>query len=158
MASAFVEKYKVVNGCPVTTTNTGITCDYISVKNAHKVTIIANLLQAGSHATELAVSVATTVAAGSATAMTALMPVWKNADVSATDTLVKSADADSIAATAGTTNQLLVMEILCDRLPAGYDCLAATLADSSNGANFATVTYLIETRYPQATPPTAILD
>ncbi len=152
------ETFKIVNGTPVVTTNTGVTCDYISVKNAHKVTIIAELLQAVSHATALGYNVATAVAPTGATAGTATMPIWKNADVSSTDTLVRGTDAATVAATAGATNQTLVIEIDPARLPAGYDCIAATLSDSSQSTNYATVTYLIETRYPQATPPTAITD
>lgn len=158
MSALFCEKYKIVNGKPVTTTNGAITGDYISLKNARRVVIIAELLQAASHATALGVNVATDVAASGAAAMTAVMPVWKNANVATSDTLVKSADAATIAATAGTTNQELVMEIIPERLPAGYDCIAATLTASSEATNFATITYLIEEKYPQATPPAAITD
>jgi len=158
MAGLFPEKYKIVNGTPVVTTNTAVTGDYISVKNAKRVVIIAELLQAASHATALGYNVATAVAPTGAAAGTAVMPVWKNADIATSDTLVKGDDAATIAATAGTTNQQLVMEILPERLPAGYDCIAATLTASSQATNFATITYLIETKYPQATPPAAITD
>ena len=158
MAQTFVEKYKVVNGTPVATTNGGITCDYISVKNAHRVIILAELLQAVSHATALGLNEATAVAGTSASAVTATFPIWKNADVSSTDTLVRGTDAASVSATAGATNQELVIEVDPSKLTAGYDCIAATLSDSSQATNFATVTYFIETRYPQATPPAAITD
>ena len=158
MSQLFPEIYKIVNGKPVTTTSGAITGDYISVKNARRVVIIAELLQAASHATALGVNVATDVAASGAAAMTALMPIWKNANVATTDTLTRATDAATIAATAGTTNQQLVMEVIPGRLPAGYDCIAATLTASSEATNFATITYLIETAYPQATPPAAITD
>lgn len=154
----FVEKFKVVNGSPVATTNGAIVGDYISVKNAHRVTIIAELLQAATHATALGINEATAVAGTSAAAVTAVQKVWKNADVSASDTLVKGTDAASIAATAGTTNQQLVIEFDPSTLSAGFDCIAATLSDSSEATNFATITYFIETRYPQATPPSGIVD
>ena len=158
MAQTFVQKYKVVTGTPVATTNGGITCDYISVKNAHRVIIIAELLQAASHATALGVNQATAVDATGAAAMSATFPIWKNANVSASDTLVRGTDAATVSATVGTTNQLLVIEVNTDKLTDGYDCIAATLSDSSQATNYATVTYLIETRYPQATPPAAITD
>ena len=154
----FVEKYKVVNGSPVATTNGGITADYISVKNAHRVIILVELLQAVSHTTALTVNVATDVAATGATAMVAVQKIWKNADVSATDTLVRGTDAVTVLATAGATNQQLVMEVDVAALAAGYDCIAAVLDNSAQATNFATITYFIETRYPQATPPTAITD
>jgi hypothetical protein len=158
MSALFPEKYKIVTGSPVATTNGGITGDYISVKNARRVIVIAELLQAQSHATALGYNVATAVAPTGAITGTPLMPIWKNAAILVSDTLVKSADAATIAATAGQTNQLLVMEIIPERLPAGYDCIAATLSDSSQATNFATITYLIEEKYPQATPPAAITD
>jgi hypothetical protein len=158
MKTVLPEQFKIVNGTPVATTNGGITCDYISLKDAISVTIIAELLQAATHATALGVNEATTVAGGSAAAVTAVQKVWKNADVSSTDTLVAATDAATIAATAGTTNQQLVMQFDPATLSSGFDCIAATLTDSSEATNFATVTYIIETRYPQATPPTAITD
>jgi len=158
MKTVLPEKFKIVNGTPVATTNGGITCDYISLKDAISVTIVAELLQAATHATVLGVNEATAVAGTSAAAVTAVQNVWKNADVSSTDTLVKATNAASIAATAGTTNQQLVMQFDPATLSDGFDCIAATLSDSSEATNFATVTYFIETRYPQATPPTAITD
>ena len=105
------EHFKIVNGTPVATTNGAIDCDYISLKNAHKVWIIAELLQAVSHTTALGVDEATTVAGGSSAAITAVMPIWKNADVSASDTLVKGTDAATVLATAGATNQTLILEV-----------------------------------------------
>jgi|GEM_PF-4530656 len=152
------EVFKIVTGTPVATTNGGITCDYISLKNAISVTIVAELLQAASHATALGVNEATSVAGGSAAAVTEVQKVWKNANVSTTDTLTRGTDAATIAATAGVTNQLLVMQFDPETLSDGCDCIAATLSDSSQATNYATVTYFIETKYPQATPPAAITD
>lgn len=152
------EQFKIVTGSPVATTNGGVTGDYISLKNAVSVTIIVELLQAVSHATELGVNEATAVAPTAAAAVTAVQKVWKNADISTTDTLTRATDAATIAATAGATNQLLVMQFDPDTLSSGCDCIAATLSDSSQATNFATITYLIETKYPQATPPAAITD
>ena len=158
MSAHLPEVQKIVNGTPVATTNGGIICDYISLKNAHRVTIVVELLQAVSHTTALGVNEATAVDGTGAQAMTATMPVWKNADVSATDTLVKGTDAATISATAGATNQQLSLEIDPRKLTSGFDCIAATLSDSSQATNFASVTYFIETRYPSETPPSAIVD
>ena len=158
MKMVMPEIFKIVNGTPVATTNGGINCDFINLKDALNVTIIVELLQAATHTTALTVDEATTVAGGSATQLLTVQKVWKNADVSATDTLVRSADAITILATAGTTDQQLVMQVDPASLTAGFDCIRAALDNSGEGTNFATVTYLIETRYPQATPPTAITD
>ena len=86
------------------------------------------------------------------------MRIWKNADVSSTDTLVKSTDAASILATAGTTNQQLVMEVDPAKLSAGFDCIRATTDASSEATNFASIIYILQMRYPGATPPSAIID
>ena len=152
------EEFKIVNGTPVVTTNSAVTCDYISCKNALRVTIIAELLQAATHATALGINEATSVGAGSATPVTTVQKVWKNADVSSTDTLVRGTDAATIAATGGTTNQQLVIQFDPATFSAGFDCIAATLTASSESTNYVTVTYLIEERYSQATPPSSILD
>jgi hypothetical protein len=158
MSAYLTETHKIVNGTPVATTNGGITCDYVSLKNCHHVTIVAELLQAVSHTTALGLNEATAVAGTSAQAVTATMPNWKNADVSASDTLVKGTDAATVSATAGATNQQLILVFDPVKLSSGFDCIAATLSDSSQATNFATVTYFLETRYPQETPPAAITD
>jgi hypothetical protein len=158
MPTCIPEVFKIVDGTPVATTNGGITCDYISLKDALRVTIIAELLQAVSHATALGVNQATAVDGSDAEAVTEVQQVWKNADVSASDTLVRGTDAATIAATAGANDQLLIMQFDPATLDDGFDCIAATLSNSSQSTNYATITYLIETRYPQATPPSAIED
>ena len=158
MASYLVETHKLVTGTPIATTNGGITCDYISLKNCHRVTIIANLLQAASHATALGVTEAKNVAALDAAAVTATMPNWKNANIATNDTLVKGTDAATVVATAGTNNQQLVLVIDPTKLSAGFDCIAATLSNSSEATNFASVVYICEMRYQSATPPSVVVE
>jgi len=152
------QNLKIVNGTPVATTNGGVTCDYISCKNAHKVCILCELLQAVSHTTALGLTESTDVAGTTTATVTATCPIWKNADVSSTDTLVRGTDAASVSATAGATNQQLILEWEPAQHTSGYDCIAATLSNSSQATNFATVTYFIQERYQQATPPAAITD
>ena len=157
-ASGLAETVRFVTGLAPITPSTS-TPDYVSLKNYGGVTVIISVDNATTvTGSAITLKQATAVAGTGATAMVAVQPIWKNADVSSTDTLVKSSDAVSIAATAGTTNQELIMEVLPERLAAGYDCIAATLSDSSQATNFVTVTYRIETKYPQATPPAAITD
>lgn len=152
------EEFKIVNGTPVVTTNGAVTGDYISLKDAIRVTIVCELLQAVSHATALGIKEATAVAPTGAVAVTAVQKIWKNADVSASDTLVRGTDAATVAATAGATNQQLVIQFDPATLSDGFDCIAATLTASSQSTNYATITYIIQTRYKQATPPAAITD
>jgi hypothetical protein len=158
MKTILPEQFKIVDGATKVTTTGGVTCDYISLKDAISVTIIAKLRQAVGHATALGVTEATNVSAGSASPVTEVQNVWKNADTSATDTLVKATNAATIAAAATVATQTLVMQFDPATLSAGFDCIAATLTDSSQATNWVDVTYIIETRYPQATPPSAIID
>jgi len=158
MSHLLTETHKIVCGSPIATTNGGITGAYVSLKNVRNVTIIANLLQAAAHATALGINEATSVGGGGAQAVTAHLPVFKNADVSAGDALVRGTDAASIAATTAIANQILVAVFDPSKLSAGFDCIAATLDDSSEATNFASITYILETRYPQATPPSALVD
>jgi hypothetical protein len=153
------EQLKVVSGCATTTTSNALTCDYISLKNAQRVWIVANMLQAASHATAMSIMEATDVTPTGATAVTATFPSWKCADVATSDVLVRTTtDAANVACTAGTTNQILIMEIDPAKLTEGYDCIAAIFTASSEATNFATVTYYIEPRYIEDSSPTAITD
>lgn len=154
------QDFKIVNGLPVTTSNTGAVTDWISCKNAHKVWILFECLQAATHATELGVQEGTNVAGGSANAITASMKWWKNADVSVSDTLVRQTDAATIDLDAGTTNQQVICEVDPSILDVAnvHDCIKATIEDSSEASNFVTVTFFIQERYAQSTPPSAIID
>ena len=152
------EKFKIVSGTGPVTTSGGVICDYISLKNAVKVWVVAKLKQAVAHATSLSINVATAIAPTGATAMTAEVPIWLNDDCEAGDALTRQTDAANQAVAATAKVKMLVMEIDPAKLPAGYDCIAAVLSDSTQATNFANIDYYIETRYPQATPPAAITD
>ena len=154
------EKFKIVQATTTTTTNATVTFDTVSLKNVNKAYIVASFLQAASHATTIQPVTGTGVAS-CATAITFSAKWWKNADVSTTDTLVAGTAATTMACTAGTTNQLIVIEIDPSDIVAQsstYTALGATIATSSQSSNYVTAWYLLETRYPQATPPAAITD
>ncbi len=163
-ALTLVEQFKLVNGSPVATTNGGINCDIISCKNAHKVTIVIDFLQAATNATSVSLVESLTVAGTTTSAVTAVSPWWKNADISSTDTFVRQTDAAAFTATAGTTNQQVVIEwdpakhTAETSTVAAYDCIQCVIATSSESGNFAVVNYYIHQRYQQATPPAAITD
>ncbi len=152
------ESFKIVQALAPVTTNGGKTGDYVSLKNCHKAHVVVNLTQAVGHATQLSIKEATAVAPTGAQAMTATVPIWENEDCAASDTLVKQTDAANVSVSADIKNKQIVMEIDPAKLTAGYDCIAAVLSDSSQVSNIASITYLLETRYPQATPPPAITD
>jgi len=158
---SLAEEFKIVSGTAgCRTTNGGITCDYVSLKNVIKAWIVVHLRQAVSHATVVQPQKATAVLPSGATSVTNSYPWRKNADISASDTLVAQTAATSMAATAGTTDQLMVIEIdpASGEWDEDYDVLGCTLSDSSQATNFASVLYVLQTKYPQATPPAAITD
>lgn len=156
----FPQDLKIINAVHMTTTNAAVTGDYISVKTFKKVWVVFKFLQAATHATVCSILEATNVSAGSAAAITAVMPIWKNADVSTTDTLTRGTDAATVTLTAGTTNQIAVMELDPVILSAGFDCIAAYTSASSEATNFVDITYYGLERYPSqtSTQPSAIID
>ena len=152
------EHFKIVNGTPVATTNGGITCDFVSLKNVNMAWILVEALQAATHETVLNPQRATAVAPTGNVAIAHSAPNWKNADVSASDTLVRGADATTVSLTAGTTNQEVLIQIDPAQLGDTYDCMGLVVTTSAEANNYMTVTYFLEMRYAQATPPTAITD
>lgn len=156
------ENFKIVSATagPVTT-NGGITCDYISLKNAVKVWIVASIHNAAAHASVVAPTKATAVAGTGVVAVTSSYKIWSNLDVSLTDTLVARTAAVSYAVDAGVTNKLVVIEIDCqaaDWNGTAYDVLGCGIATSGQATNFADILYIVEPKYQQATPPTQITD
>ena len=152
------EQFKIVTGTPVVTTNTGITCAFVSLKNVNMAWIVIEALQAATDATVLNPQRATAVAPTGNVAIAHNAPWWKNADISVNDTLVRGADGTTMTLTAGTTDQLVIIQIDPAQLGDTYDCLGLVVTDSTEANNYMTVTYFLETRYGQATPPTAVVD
>jgi hypothetical protein len=153
------EQFKIVDAtATMVTTNGGVTSDIISLRDAHKVWIVAKYLQAVSHATVLTPVTGISIAS-CATAITFSARWWKNADVSASDTLVAQTAGTTMACTAGATNQIVVVEIDPQDIIAQlstYVALGFTIATSGQATNFVDATFYIQERYSQATPPVAI--
>lgn len=161
MSNIFLpEHFKIVSataGCR--TTNGGVTFDVIDLKNAVMVWLVAQFRQAVAHATTIQPVVGISIAS-CATAITFTCEWWKNADVSSTDTLVAQTAATSFACDAAATDHLIVARIdpadVVAQL-ATYHCLGGTIATSAQATDFVSAVYYIQERYPQATPPTAIV-
>ena len=161
MIPGFVEQYKhVVATAGIVTTNGGVTCDTVSLKNVHKAWIELVFLQAATHATVINPVVGTGVAS-CATAITFAAPWWKNADISATDTLVAQTAATTASCTAGVANQHIIIEIDPQAVAAQsatFTAMGCVITTSGEATNFVSVVYHLLERYPQATPPAAITD
>lgn len=158
MSALLPQTLKVVSGLSPVTTNGAKNARYISLKNARRVIVVAEMKQAASHETTMSITLRPLVASGSTATMTATMPVWRNVNVDDGDGLTRLTDAANVSCNDETDDQILVMEIIPARLPADYTALRAALESSSEANNFASITYLIETFYPQETPPTVVVD
>ncbi len=152
------EQFKIVTGSPVATTNGAITADYVSLKNINMAWIICECLQAVSNETVINPRRATLVDGTGSVAIPHNAPNWKNADVSLTDTLVRGSDGTTVTLTAGATNQLVVIQSDPAQMGDTFDVLGCVVDTSGQATNYMTITYLLETRYAQATPPAAITD
>jgi hypothetical protein len=161
MSSGFVENWKhVVATAGIVTTNGGVTCDTVSLKNVHEAYIELVFLQAATHATVINPVTGTGVAS-CATAITFAAPWWKNADISATDTLVAQTAATTASCTLGVANQHIIIKIDPQAISAQlatYTALGCVITTSGEATNFVSVVYHLLERYPQATPPAAITD
>lgn len=158
------ECFKIVAATPgPVTTNGGVVCDYISLKHAHKVWIVLQFRQAVSHATVITPRVATAVAGTGAEDAEFTSLWWKNADVSTSDDLTEQARSLTMALTAGTTHQEVIIEIDPDQIPAtngDFDVLGCNIEDSSQATNFVAAFYIIAPRYKgdASRSPSVIVD
>ena len=153
------EQFKIVDASAgAVTTNGGVTCDYVSLKNVNMAWIIASFDQAVGHATVVQPQKATAVAPTGAISITTSVPNWENNATGTSDTLVKNADATSVTLSATVAAHQVVIQIDPAQLGSTYDVMGCTISNSAQATNFVSVLYLLETRYAQATPPAAITD
>ncbi len=150
---------KIVQMLKPQTTNAALTSQVISLKNAHKVTIVIELTQAVGHATTPTLIQATNIAAGTNKAGPVAM-VWSNLATASTDTLVARTAGASYAVSTATGGMQVVFEVDPAAMDVGngYDCLYFTQATSSQATNFVSATAYIQERYAGNQPPTSILD
>ena len=154
------EKLKTVQGSSPATTNGGITCDYISMKNVQRAWIIVSLTQAAGHATGIDPVQASAVDGTGAKALTDSVPIWANEDTAAADTMVRQTDAVTYNVSADVKNKVVVFQVdpaYFDHAN-GFDVLGVTVDDSSQATNFASVTYVCQMRYAGDNAPAVITD
>lgn len=153
------EKYKTVAALNPATDAAGRTGAYVSLKNVNIAYIVVHITQGNAATIALSINQATAVAGTGAKAITTVVPIWSNLDVSASDTLVHRTDAVSYTTDAAVKNKIVVFQIDPAGLDLanGFDCIAV-VTGASNVANITQAVYLLDNRYQQATPPTAIAD
>jgi hypothetical protein len=142
----------VVLSAPATT-NGGVTTDYISLKNAHRVYLVAVFTQAVGHATGMDPVQAQAVAGTNVKPITHPVTVWANNDVAASSVLIRQAYGVTYNLAATAKNQLVVMEIdpAGFDVANGFDTLGCTIDDSSQAGNLVTVLAFVVPRYDQST-------
>ena len=142
------------------TTNGGVTGDYISMKNVHRATIICIFDQAVGHATGIDPTQATLVDGTGVKAFAKTLKIWANEDGAASDALVRKTDAVTYNVAADIKTKMVVIQVDGQDFDVanGFDCLGLAIDDSSQATNFVAAIALLEMRYAQATPPSAIVD
>jgi hypothetical protein len=153
------EKYKVVAALNPATDAAGRTGAYVSLKNVNMAFIVVHITQGNAATIAISINQASAVAGTGAKAITTVVPIWSNLDVSVNDTLVRRTDAVSYTTDAGVKNKVVIFQVDPAGLDVanGFDCIAV-VTGASNVANITQAVYLLDERYKQATPPTAVLD
>lgn len=153
------EVSKIVNAIPAATNDAALEGDYVKVADAHKVVIVVQ--SKGGHASASAITIeqATTAAGAGTTVITKNVQIYSNLDTDATDTLVRRTDAVNYSTDAANKNKLVVFVLDPATLDIENEFKYITVkVGISDIANIVSAQYyLVDHRYQQATPPTAIL-
>lgn len=151
---------KPVDGITCTTTNGGSVTDIISLKDSNRCTIICKLKQAVGHATLLTPQQATDVAGTGAKVLANVVNIWANEATATTDTNVKQTSAVNYTVDAVISSKIVVFVIEPGDLDVenSFDCIKMVCADSSQATNFWDVTFVLDKRTRQTTPPSDITD
>lgn len=153
-----VEDCKIVEGNASGHMNATLTLDNVSLKNVQMAWIVLRFDNTTGGAVVVNPLLGTTVAT-CATAITFNADYWYNADTGTTDTLVRQTSGTTFTTGAGATDAMVVVRIdpaACAAQGATLDCLGCTVTGGAQVGDHANGFYILETRYPQATPPAAI--
>jgi len=152
------ENYKIVEAI-TPQAGAAITGDYVSMKNAHRAFVLAHINQAAANTVAITIEQAQAVANTGSKAITVAVPIWADEDCAASDTLVRQTDAVAFTTSAAQKHKLVIFQIDAATLndANGFDCITVKTGASS-ASNITSAMYVLETRYPGATPPSAIVD
>lgn len=162
MANLFLPEHcKLVDAVPgISDTFAEVTFDYVSLKNTQMAWIVILLTQAAGHETLIQPQVATAVAPTGAASITFATDIWSNENTATSDTLIKRTNATSYEVAGDIARKMIVIRMdPSDVVAQGvtYDCIGCTI-ESSKQLNYVAGVYVLQSRYPQATPPAAITD
>jgi hypothetical protein len=153
------EEFKIVNALAPAADAGGRTGAYVSLKGVKTAFVVFHMTQGNAATIALSINQATSIAGGSATPITKVVPIWANLDTAASDALVRATDAVNYTTDAGVKLKQVIFQIDPAMLnqAGGFDCIVA-ITGASNAANITACQYFLESRYPQATPPSAVVD
>ena len=162
MANLFLPEHcKVIDALPgIGDTFAGRTFDYVSLKNCQMAWIVVLLEQTEGHETLIQPQVATSVLPTGATSITFATDIWVNEDTGASDTLVKQANATNCSVAGDIATKMVVIRIDPSDVVAqgvAYDCIGCTI-EASKQMNYVAGVYILQERYAQETPFSAIVD
>lgn len=150
------EQFKIVEAI-TPQAGAAITGDYVSMKNCQKAWVVVHINQANAATVAITIEQATAVDGTGSTAITETVPIWANQDCAASDTLAAQTAAVSFTTSAAVKHKVIVFQIDPATLAIGYDCITVKTG-ASDAANITSAVYYLQSRYPGATPPTAITD
>lgn len=155
-----VENAKIVEVLVPATDAAGRAGVGFSLKNYRRAIIVVHIVQGNAATILLTPEQCTAVAGTGAKALSQNTRIWANLDTSVNDTLVRATDAKNYTTDAAVKNKIVVFEVDAASLDQAnsFDCLRLSTG-ASNVANLTqAIAYLMDPRYPQATPPSARVD
>ena len=157
---AIIEKYKVIQAFEPKTTNAAITSDYVTLKNAITAAVVVNLAQTAGHETQISLYQAQDAEGTGAKPLVNNVPILANEDVSASDILVRQTDGVSYTVSNTVKNKQVIFHVDPAKLNIndGFCCLNVRVEASSQAANFASGEFILENKYPQEEPSSAVID
>lgn len=153
------EAFKAVGVMAPAADAAGRTSRYVSLKTAHRAWVRVYVNQGNAATVALTLLQATAVAGTGSKALANVVPIWANQAVAAGDSAVRQTDAVSFTTSAAVAEKQVWFQIdpASLDLANGYDCVAVSTG-ASNVANITSAEIIVETRYPQAVPPSIAVD
>lgn len=153
MKATIPENHTIVTALNPATDAAGRTSNYFSLKNATKAVFVVDVTQGNAATVAITLSQATTVAGGSAKALSAVQRIWATEDVSTTVVPAAATAAASYTTGAALATKKVLIEIDPATLDVagGFDCIAITTG-ASNVANLTAATLVLDNKYAQAAP------
>ena len=155
----FVEKIKEVDAIRPQA-GAAITGDYISLKNVNKAWVVVTVYQDTTDVVAITIEQATAVANTGSKAITNVVPIWANQDCATSDTMVAqtAAVAFTTSAADNVTKKVIFQIDPASLDTAGdFDCITVKTA-ASNASNITEAHYILDMKYAEDVPPSAIID